>query len=125
MSTTSKLGADMLNVPRELLQDLIDDVADYAVSRTFKDRETTWRSDLLKRADELLARQPAAIDKQCTCKGVLGHSRQCAMFDESMMSIAAPLANEASKPVAPGMTNGDFHCPACGEAMKGPTFCGS
>jgi hypothetical protein len=38
---------------------------------------------------------------------------------------ATPLANEASKPAAPGMTNGDFHCPACGEAMKGPTFCGS
>jgi hypothetical protein len=62
-TTPSKLGADMLNVPRELLQDLIDDVADYAMSRTFKDRETTWRSDLLKRADELLARQPAAIGK--------------------------------------------------------------
>jgi hypothetical protein len=62
-STTSKLGADMLTVPRDLLQDLTDDVADYAMSRTFKDRETTWRSDLLKRADELLARQPAAIGK--------------------------------------------------------------
>jgi hypothetical protein len=58
------MSKDMLTVPRDLLQDLIDDVADYAVSRTFKDRETTWRSDLLDRARALLARQPAAIDKQ-------------------------------------------------------------
>lgn len=51
----------------------------------------------------ILARQPAAIDKQCTCKGVLGHSRQCAMFDESMMSmsIGAPLDKESGKPAAP------------------------
>jgi hypothetical protein len=24
----------------------------------------------------------------------------------------------------PSMTNGSFHCPACGEVMKGPTHCG-
>jgi hypothetical protein len=55
-------------------------------------------TDFEIKARALLARQPAAIDKQCTCKGVLGHSRQCAMFDESMMSITAPLANGANKP---------------------------
>jgi hypothetical protein len=26
---------------------------------------------------------------------------------------------------APEMTNGDFHCPACGEVKKGPLFCGN
>jgi hypothetical protein len=65
----------------------------------------------------LSGRQPAAIANQCTCKGVLGHSRQCAMFDESMMRIAAPLANEASKP-APSVEQeergacGPFKCEA-------------
>ncbi|MDR5765001.1 hypothetical protein [Caballeronia sp. LZ028] len=29
---------------------------------------------------------------KCTCKGVLGHSRQCAMFDESMMEPKAHAA---------------------------------
>lgn len=43
-------------------------------------------------ARAILARQPAAIDKET---------------------------------VAPGMTNGNFHCPACGEVMRGPTVCGS
>ena len=34
--------------------------------------------------------------------------------------VAAAVAVEE-----PMMTNGDFHCPACGQVMKGPTACGS
>jgi hypothetical protein len=71
--------------------------------------------------DRNVARQPVAIDKQCTCKGVFGHSRQCAMFDESMMSIAAPLANEASKPM-PSVEQDErgelLPCPFCGDKAE-------
>jgi hypothetical protein len=129
--TTSKLGADMLNVPRDLLQDLTDDVADYAVSRTFKDRETTWRSDLLDRARALLARQPAAIDKEAVSDEqeqtlrellacfrawepqvrVLGNVRadaaanaiNAAICARLITRLAAPLDKEASKPAAPSV----------------------
>ncbi|MBU9656107.1 hypothetical protein [Burkholderia cenocepacia] len=46
---------NVLMVPRDLLQDLIDDVSDYAASREFKTREKAWRDDVLARARTLLA----------------------------------------------------------------------
>jgi hypothetical protein len=115
-ATTSKLGADMLNVPRELLQDLIDDVADYAVSRTFKDRETTWRSDLLKRADELLARQPAAIDNKAAGYtepfdvdelkrgGVMRVFAAHETDHDIPVYLTTPLEKESNQPVEPKVT---------------------
>jgi hypothetical protein len=93
-ATTSKLGADMLT-----------DEQRQAVENAVYGRTLT-QANVFALADLLSVRQPAAIDKQCTCKGVLGHSRQCAMFDESMMSIAAPLANEASKPAVQTLSDG-------------------
>lgn len=44
---------DAVIVPVELLRDLIDDVQDYSVSRTFKDSEVRWRADLLERSYKL------------------------------------------------------------------------
>jgi hypothetical protein len=122
------MSKDMLTVPRDLLQDLIDDVADYAVSRTFKDRETTWRSDLLDRARALLARQPAAIDRQGAAirdrarRFLSEFVRQTGIsmsdhVQEVMLNLflryAAPLANEASKP-APSVEQEEqsSHAPA-------------
>ncbi|WP_155640641.1 hypothetical protein [Burkholderia pseudomultivorans] len=46
---------DMVTIPRALLQDLIDDVSDYAASREFKPREKAWRDDVIERARALLA----------------------------------------------------------------------
>ncbi|MBR8201655.1 hypothetical protein [Burkholderia vietnamiensis] len=46
---------NVLTIPRDLLQDLIDDVSDYAASREFKPREKVWRDDVLARARALLA----------------------------------------------------------------------
>ncbi|WP_175994836.1 hypothetical protein [Burkholderia vietnamiensis] len=46
---------NVLTIPRDLLQDLIDDVSDYAASREFKPREKVWRDDVLARARDLLA----------------------------------------------------------------------
>ncbi|WP_217589811.1 hypothetical protein [Burkholderia sp. GbtcB21] len=46
---------NVLTIPRDLLQDLIDDVSDYAASREFKPREKVWRDDVLARAHALLA----------------------------------------------------------------------
>ncbi|ARL90964.1 hypothetical protein BOC57_34835 [Burkholderia pseudomallei] len=40
-----------------MLQDLIEDVADYAASREFRKHETAWRDDNLARARALLATQ--------------------------------------------------------------------
>lgn len=40
--------------------------------------------------------------------------------EDAAEEAAAPMAVTAAP-----MTNGDFHCPACGEVMKGPTACGS
>ncbi|MDN7703309.1 hypothetical protein QZM15_33020 [Burkholderia sp. AU44665] len=48
---------DAVAIPRTLLQDLIDDVSDYAASREFRKRETAWRDDILARARALLATQ--------------------------------------------------------------------
>ncbi|AIV86368.1 DUF551 domain-containing protein [Burkholderia pseudomallei] len=46
---------DMVPIPRALLQDLIDDVSEYAASREFKPREKAWRDDVIERACALLA----------------------------------------------------------------------
>ncbi|MBR8030832.1 hypothetical protein [Burkholderia vietnamiensis] len=46
---------NVLTIPRDLLQDLIDDVSDYAASREFKPREKVWRDGVLARARALLA----------------------------------------------------------------------
>ncbi|WP_155704422.1 hypothetical protein [Burkholderia cepacia] len=46
---------DLVTIPRALLQDLIDDVSDYAASREFKPREKAWRDDVIERARALLA----------------------------------------------------------------------
>jgi hypothetical protein len=51
--TVAQQGA--LTVPIELLTDLVDDVSDYAASRTFREQETVWRRDLVERARALLA----------------------------------------------------------------------
>ena len=48
---------DAVAIPRALLQDLIDDVSDYAASREFRASETAWRDDILTRARALLATQ--------------------------------------------------------------------
>ena len=47
--------ANKVLIDRALLQDLIDDVSDYAASREFKERETKWRTELLEKASALLA----------------------------------------------------------------------
>lgn len=44
-----------------------------------------------------------------------------AMYRAMIAASPAP----ASPSGEPGMTNGDFHCPACGSVMKGPISCGS
>lgn len=46
---------NVMTIPRDLLQDLIDDVSDYAASREFKPREKVWRDDVLARARAILA----------------------------------------------------------------------
>ncbi|RQV20619.1 hypothetical protein DF039_12310 [Burkholderia cenocepacia] len=53
----SKTLTDPVAIPRALLQDLIDDVSDYAASREFRASETAWRDDILTRARALLATQ--------------------------------------------------------------------
>jgi hypothetical protein len=156
-ATTSKLGADMTD-------DTIDAVSK-ALRRAWQLGQTYWQqadSDSYKQQDKsdetrkkfealvdetraILARQPAAIDKEADddieeareilknmvrsieLDGNYSTEATCTFLRQALncLPVAAPLANEASKPAAPGMTNGDFHCPACGEAMKGPTFCGS
>jgi hypothetical protein len=46
---------EMTDEQKTILQDLIDDVEDYAASREFKPRETEWRRELLSKARALLA----------------------------------------------------------------------
>jgi len=47
--------ANHVLVPRELLQDFIDDVEEYAASREFKAREVVWRGERIVSARALLA----------------------------------------------------------------------
>jgi hypothetical protein len=56
------------------------------------------------------------------CKGTEGCDHPYP--ERARAALSAP---QPSQPVEAGeqMTNGDFHCPACGEVMKGPTACGS
>jgi hypothetical protein len=49
----------------------------------------------------------------------------CAFQQELRKIVAAPQPSPTAVDVVPSMTNGDFHCPACGNVMKGPTSCGS
>lgn len=58
---------DMVTIPRALLQDLIEDVSDYAASREFKPREKAWRDDVIERARALLVptQQPNYCDIHC------------------------------------------------------------
>lgn len=51
---------NMLMISRALLQDLFDDVSDYACSREFKAKEKAWRDDLLARVRSLLTAYPGA-----------------------------------------------------------------
>ncbi|WP_175980016.1 hypothetical protein [Caballeronia zhejiangensis] len=46
---------DQVLIDRALLQELIDDVSDYAESRSFKKVEWHWRTELLEKARALLA----------------------------------------------------------------------
>ncbi|UEP31574.1 helix-turn-helix domain-containing protein [Burkholderia sp. B21-007] len=66
----SKTLTDVVTVPRTLLQDLVDDVADYAASRDFRAGEEAWRDDILTRARALLAaQQPEPIAWESTTVG--------------------------------------------------------
>lgn len=55
------------------------------------------------------------------------------MEDLTLKEVIRTLANYANGEARatpadhskPSMTNGDFHCPACGEVKKGPLFCGN
>ncbi|MDN8102351.1 hypothetical protein [Burkholderia multivorans] len=49
---------NMLTISRALLQDLFDDVSDYACSREFKAKEKAWRDDLLARVRSILTAYP-------------------------------------------------------------------
>lgn len=51
----SEQQADHVLVPRELLQDFIDDAEEFAASREFKAREVVWRDKRIVRARALLA----------------------------------------------------------------------
>ncbi|MBR8360140.1 hypothetical protein KDW10_22665 [Burkholderia vietnamiensis] len=51
---------NMLMISRALLQDLFDDVSDYACSREFRAKEKAWRDDLLARVRSLLTAYPGA-----------------------------------------------------------------
>jgi hypothetical protein len=57
------LSAEHVTIRRDLLQDLIDDVSDYAVSREFKQRESQWRTQLLESARAALA-TPAPLSDE-------------------------------------------------------------
>ncbi|MDN7988976.1 hypothetical protein QZM97_02685 [Burkholderia orbicola] len=51
---------NMLMISRALLQDLFDDVSDYACSREFRAKEKAWHDDLLARVRSLLTAYPGA-----------------------------------------------------------------
>ncbi|KVS07799.1 hypothetical protein [Burkholderia vietnamiensis] len=51
---------NVLMISRALLQDLFDDVSDYACSREFRAKEKAWRDDLLARVRSLLTTYPGA-----------------------------------------------------------------
>ncbi|SAK88031.1 hypothetical protein AWB76_06269 [Caballeronia temeraria] len=67
------------------------DAARYRAKRAFAVSMgvTENNDDYDKDSDSMVAaikKSPAMSDElKCTCKGVLGHSQECAMFDESMM----------------------------------------
>jgi hypothetical protein len=57
------VSAEHVTIRRDLLQDLIDDVSDYAVSREFKQRESQWRTQLLESARAALATHAPLSDE--------------------------------------------------------------
>ncbi|HDR9087157.1 TPA: hypothetical protein QDB10_003070 [Burkholderia vietnamiensis] len=62
---------NVLMISRALLQDLFDDVSDYACSREFRAKEKAWRDDLLARVRSLLTAYPGAPEMVAAHPGQL------------------------------------------------------
>lgn len=46
-------------------------------------------------------------------------------YMQDVIAANAPAPTQGADARSVAMTNGDFHCPACGEVKKGPLYCGS
>ncbi|MBR7998307.1 hypothetical protein [Burkholderia vietnamiensis] len=87
---------NVLTIPRDLLQDLIDDVSDYAASREFKPREKVWRDDVLARARDLLATPLPEPRAEVTAliaaaEYVVSADRACALVDSDINALATAI----------------------------------